>query len=393
MSFLKSSNFPNGKTSNSRKSPTKEELQDILRDDSSLFAPVHLEFLSADFFLGDTEADGIIRADWKDKTATYVYEYKSYSTPNSVRMAIDRLRSIELPSGRLPLVIVPYLNPSQLEMLDDIGISGIDLCGNGLLLSSEYRIWRSGYPNVYKDSRPIRNPFAGDSSVFARCFLLQREFASLSELRMFAMRKASVVDTESGQQAVGDGFEALQGTYSLGTASKVVTTLEEELVVRKDGQAIILQDVRRLLFLLRQRQSPQMRKTLDGKTSLTTEEIWSRLAELRRDSDGHRAVATGMASAGYHKVLSGIDNLSLYVDNLQAAQGVLEVRPGKAFANITLIEDTKNAVYFDARREGVAVWASPIQTWLELTAAGPREREAALELESLWIQGAEKHPT
>jgi hypothetical protein len=142
-----------------------------------------------------------------------------------------------------------------------------------------------------------------------------------------------------------NGLEALVGIYSLGTASKVVNTLQEELVVSKDNRGIILQDVRRLLLLLRQSQRRLRRPAAIGKTSLTTEQIWNCLADLRRTDHKYRAVATGLASSGYHKVISGIDRLSLYVDNLEAARKALNVGEGRAFANIELIEDRKNVAY------------------------------------------------
>jgi hypothetical protein len=77
-----------------------------------------------------------------------------------------------LPAKLLPLVIVPYLGATQLAVLDESEISGIHLCAKGVLLSPDYRIWQTGRPNHFKDSRAIQNPFTGDSSVFARRFLL-----------------------------------------------------------------------------------------------------------------------------------------------------------------------------------------------------------------------------
>jgi hypothetical protein len=52
------------------------------------------------------------------------------------------------------------------------------------------------------------------------------------------------------------------------------------------------------------------------------------------------------------------------------------------------VETTRNLVYFDLRADGNALWASPIQTWLELTHGGPREREAAEGLERRLIEAA-----
>lgn len=59
------------------------------------------------------------------------------------------------------------------------------------------------------------------------------------------------------------------------------------------------------------------------------------------------------------------------------------------FPNLQLIEEKSDVVYFDARQEGVARWASPIQAWLELSLGGPREREAAQSLEMALLKGQE----
>ena len=117
-----------------------------------------------------------------------------------------------------------------------------------------------------------------------------------------------------------------------------------------------------------------------GSSPFSPEKIWEMLKEERIHGT-LRAVTTGLSSAGHYKALSGVGRLALYVNDLNAATTCLQIRTGKAFANVELREDRKNAVYFDAREEGDRLWSSPVQAWLELATGGPREQEAADEIE------------
>ena len=375
MNFLKSDNFPNEKTLDRGKYLGEIGLKVFIDNNLNPFPPLRLEFIPNSVQLGNVRMDGMMHARWKNTFAAYGYTFKASTSPQVLRDAIDTFDVNRDSIGLLPLIIVPYLSDEHLAELDEKEISGIDLCGNGLLLSPEFRVLRTGLPNLYKDTRPIRNPFGGDSSVFARAFLLDPEYASLSELRNFAIRR---VYTEGNLVSSGGAF------LSLGTASKVIKSLAEELVVSKNKRGLVLQDPGRLLSLLRLGYRPLERPRIMGRTALTNEDIW---ASLESSYKGSRFVATGMYSASRYKVLSGVEKISLYVDDLKSAVDCLELVPGKAFANIELIEDRKNLVYFDARAEGNAIWASPIQTWLELATGGSREQEAALGLETLLAHG------
>jgi hypothetical protein len=372
-------NFPFEKTEQFRKSITEIELLQWLQSGSAMLSPAALQVMNTQPILPQrTRADGIIQAEWQGKQALYVFECKATNSPSVLEMATSNAKFAAAETNLLPLIVVPYLREDDLRRLETREASGVDMCGNGILIAPDFRIWRSGAPNRFKDTRPIRNPYRGDSSIFARCFLLRQEFESLKELQTFA-RQRTFGNNRREDMAL-----------SLATASKVVTTLEEELVVSKQGNAIRLTDARRLMDLLRRGSYELEREHLTGKTQLTTEDVWSRIAKANENGE-LRAVATGITSSSRYRLLSGVDMLSIYVDDLIAASELLEIRPGRAFANIELLVERKNVVYFDARRDGDIVWASPIQTWLELAKAGPRERDAATTLEQQLISGlAEK---
>jgi hypothetical protein len=330
--------------------------------------------------------DGVLEVVWHGRGQPYIFEYKSRSTPQAIEMALTHLRRDTDESGLPPLLITPYLSEEQLSSLEQQGISAVDLSGNGVILGSGFTIWRSGKPNCYPASQSIRNIYRGDSSLIARCFLLRAEFASLKSLREYAVARLFSFD------GAGDVVHtSVRNKLTIGTASKVVRQLEEELIIRKTEWGLQVVDGNRLLENLRTNYRSDSGGRVEGKTALSAAQIWERLAskqtsleEIRADS---RYVATGLGSATEYRALSSSAKLSLYVGDLGAVAELLELRATRVFPNIELIEDKNNLVYFDARRNGKETWASPIQAWLELATGGPREREAAQTLETILAQG------
>lgn len=307
-------------------------------------------------------------------------EMKSTSVLGTVEGAAAQILRNARDAGLRPMVFVPYLGEEALLRLSAQGVSGIDLCGNAVILAGSFSLWRSGAPNRYVDSRPVRNPYRGDNSVFARSFLLNPEFTTLSALRDFAQARVQPARETGGSVLL------------LGTASKTVQALEADMIVVRDADGIRLADRPRLLANLRTLYRRKPGPTLLGKCPLSRNEVWQRLEQARR-SNGLRSTATGAASAAHYGVLSGVERLSVYVDNLPRAAELLQVREGRAFADIELIEERKTLLFFDNRRGGDGqVWSSPVQTWVELAQAGPREQEAARSLEERLTAFAAEKP-
>jgi hypothetical protein len=314
------------------------------------------------------QIDGYIDAFWRGQTSRFVIEIKTLSTPKSIESAMSQARIGGNELGLLPMIVVPYLNRGQLAKLDRMEISGVDMCGNGLITAPDFRVWEAGNPNLYPEPTTLRNPYSGDSSIFARSFLINTQFSSLTELREFAA-------TRTMFRIPG------QGDLQMGTASKVVRALSEELIVVNSQSGLGLIDRKALMERLKVGYERRRVRNLIGTTPLGNDEIWRRLSETRA-LKGLRSAATGIASAGHYGVLSGVDRLSLYVDELDDIGEVLEIKEGRSFANIELMEAEKNLSFFDTRKDGLTRWASPIQTWLELAQAGPREAEAAQRMHS-----------
>ena len=323
-----------------------------------------------------TRPDGVLEAQWQDSAVRFVFDYKGSSTPKALDMATAQVIRYSQDLGLSPLVIVPFLSEEHLRLLEAQSVSGLDLSGNGVLMAPGFFLWRSGSPNRFKDNQPIKNVYRGVSSLFTRCFLLRQEFSSLMELREFALSRLAI-----GNVTSSEGTKLVKST-----ASKVVQTLEEEQIVSREADKLRLTDPKRLLRRLRENYNPSRGARMEGKTALPREEIWRRLRNTASPM-ALRAGTTGLGSAGRYGVLSGPERISLYVTDLSEAADLLEVRATRAFSNIDLIEETEDLVYFDARENDPLLWASPIQTWLELATGGPREQDAAQMLEAALIGG------
>jgi hypothetical protein len=94
------------------------------------------------------------------------------------------------------------------------------------------------------------------------------------------------------------------------------------------------------------------------------------------ERSGARVVLTGSSSVEHYAVMTREPVQSFYCSDLDGAIKSLggDIRETDRFANVSLLETRDDFVYFD-RRPGL--WASPIQTYLELLAGDKRERETA----------------
>lgn len=341
-----------------------------LRRNEFLFPPVKIEWVNTGCDLPASNPDDKVEISWENRKSKFVFEYKSASTPKVLETAVAQAQKYAKEFGLFPLVVVPYLSEKSLQFLESEKVSGIDLSGNGTIFTPVIAVRRSGMPNQFREAAPIRNIFKGNSSLIARCFLLRSEYSSSTDLQSFA---ASLFYGKMNRA---------ESIFAKGTVSKVTQALIEEKIISRSACGLRLTDPKMLLYQLKSNYQMPRGERIEGKTLLREAEIW-----IAMKSDDLRAIVTGEGSAGHYRILSGQEKLTLYVDDLQRARESLQIKPGQLFPNVELIEDKNDLRYFDARPENRTLWASPIQTWMELANSGSRERAAAGELETLFEKG------
>jgi hypothetical protein len=362
---------------NIKQSIREADLLNFLKEGQFQFPPLHL--VDAQCLMGERHLDALLTLGWGDRTYRFGVEASSLSTPKAVAEKISLVQKYAPPSGGYPLILAPYLDEKRLSALEAEGVSGIDLCGNGIIVvPGELLILRSGSPNRFRWTGTIKNVYRKNSSIVARTFLLEPGFGSVQEL-LREIRKRG-------------------GEMSLATVSKVCKSLEDDLVIervmeRSNGEALrvlpalrvrptphvrrtrLLQPEKLLDLLARNYTPPEVRRKFRVKCTLQPEELRKRLESWERTSEV-KVVLTGESSVEAYAIMAREPMQSFYCTNIEGLiQGLgNDFRETDRFANVTFLETQDSFAYFD-RRPGLI--ASPIQTYLELLTGDKRERETA----------------
>ena len=324
---------------------------------------------------GNRRFDWIVELTWEDDSARFAVEYIRVATPKNFQGALAQLRSLgeaalptrglpPPPAPLLPMVMAPYLDPSELDQLAEQQISGIDFCGNGVVVvPGKWLVYRTGQPNRYPSSAPIKQIYRGKSSLVGRLLLLGEGFSQVSALR--------------------DAIEERGVKISLGTVSKVLKVLEQELVVsREDGVAVVQPDL--LLDRLAENYEPpadleRIRGRVPERPGLLEE-----LTSLAQE-EGIKLAASG--ALRYAQIPASDRYPPIYVEALDELVDPIAFQWTERFANVEFWETPDPLVYFDRRRIEDVWWSSPVQTYLELTQGGIRDREFAAELRVRLLEG------
>lgn len=376
----------------SKKSVTKEGLLAFLEEGQFEFPPLQVERVQTEAsFTADNRViglDALLTLRWRNRSYRFGVETRRLWTPKSVAEAVDTVRRhvsfgekglpAETVSERLyPLVLIPYLSEERLLALQNQGVSGIDLCGNGVVLvPDELLVLRTGFPNQFRWEGTIKNVYRKNSSIVARVFLLVPEFNSVTE---------ALAETRNRG-----------GTVTLATVSKVCKGLEDDLILERSrptppakrpaaSRQLRLLQAEKLLDLLADNYTPPaVSRTFRGKCGLRPEELRQRFAEGEQKSDV-RLVLTGASSAEAYAVMAREPMQSFYCSNLNSAVRSLgdDIRETDRFAKVALLETRDDFVYFD-RRAGLV--ASPIQSYLELLGGDKRERETATQVRRVILE-------
>jgi len=304
--------------------------------------------------------DAILDVRWERRRYRFVVEIKLTSSPRAVKAAADQARQLADPPRDYPMIIVPYLSEEQLRGLEERGISGIDLAGNGVVLvPGELLVFRSGKKAEIRDSRPIRNPYRGTSSIVARVLLARPVFATVNGiLAEIGSRNARV---------------------ALSTISKSLSALEDDLIVSREAGSIrLLQPDKLLDELAANFRPPSPVADWRVKALSDVNEFFASLIRACRRRRIDCAVA-GKSSVDRYASMAREPVYSVYCTRLAPLMNDLGVLADadSRFPNFELLETRDRGVYFDLREEDNVPWSSPVQTWLELMAGDKRQRDAA----------------
>jgi hypothetical protein len=354
--------------------PTEKEMIEQLRRGKVSLPPLSFRMLKGGpQKVKNLRLNALIEALWGKKIAKFAVGCKSLSTPKAFRDGLNTLKTSSLPKGFRPMLFMPFLGEKQLQELEQEKISGIDLCGNGVVIAPDsFAVFRSGEKNRFTSSAPIKNIYRKNSSMVGRVFLFRSGYQTVQDVCSEINRRNLLVNNWDRK------------AMSLSTVSKALKTLEEDLIISRENAIRLLQSDK-LLEKLRENYTPpnineRVRIKIPG-------DIGTILNVLRKESQGLGIplVAAGISSVGQYAVMQRGELFSAYCPRMDKLLERISGSQSDRFPNLELLLTEDETVYFDARQEGDFWWASPVQVYLELMAGDKRDQETAEQLKSYII--------
>jgi hypothetical protein len=359
-----------------RKQPTETEMLEVLRRGGIVLPPIVLRLLELGPRVGDrARLDALVEGTWPGGgRAIFALELKALSTPKALLGAVGALRASPLPPDWLPMVMVPYLSDDRLRELERLGVSGVDLCGNGAVtVPGKLAIVRSGQANRFASSQPIKNIYRRRSSLVGRVFLCRPAFPSVKEIVAQVASRDLLLQAGHGQPV------------TVATVSKVIAGLEQDLVIARERGLIRLLQPDTLLDKLALNHT---RPAAESALALKVELAGSSLPDLLGaacQALGLPIVATGLSSVWRYATMPRGEVLSVYCPQASDLVARLTATVTDRFPNLEIIETQDVTAYFDAPCEQRFRWAAPVQAFLELASGDKRDQEAAEQVRAFLL--------
>ncbi len=351
----------------------KEMIEQLQRGNVSL-PPLSFRFLQ----MGtgskkDEQLDVLIEASWDKNKVKFAVECKALSTPKAFRTGLNMLKTSPIPKGYNPLLLMPFLSEKRLLELEQAGISGIDLCGNGVVIvPNVFAVYRSGEKNRFTSSAPIKNIYRKNSSMVGRVFLFCSSYKTVQDIWNEINRKNLLVNSYDKK------------AMSFSTVSKALKALEEDLIISRENNINLLQADRLLEKLSENYDTGNTKKQIRLKVPEKNGALQDYLVEKAKGS-GIPVVANGKSSVGRYTVMQRGDILSVYCPRVEKLLERISGDQYDRFPNLEILETEDETVYFDAQKDGEFLWASPVQVYLELMSGDKRDREMAEQVKSFII--------
>jgi hypothetical protein len=359
---------------------TQADMINRLRKGEISISPLTLHFLNSDAGAASDDVrtygfDTGIVVSWKGKTAKFAVKCKALSTPKAFNDGLNFLTSSSLPGNWRPMLCAPFLNEEQLKALERYEFSGIDMCGNGVVIApGKFAVFRSGGKNLFPSSALIKNVYRKNSSMAVRVFLVRERYETVQHILAEVNRRNVLVNLWNKKP------------MRLSTVSKVLKTLEQDLIVSRKKGIGLLQPDKLLEKLVQNYDPPDSGRRVFLKIPGTGQKI-RQLLMAQSQAMAMPIIATGTASVNQYAVMQQGDILSVYCP---CVGDLLKRLPGNAtdrFPNLELLETEDETIYFDARWVNDFWWASPLQVYLELMAGDKRDRETAEQVKSFLLEG------
>lgn len=276
-------------------------------------------------------------------------------------------------------VICPALSPRSQSYCIEQGIDFIDLAGNiSINVPGTFTLQRLGLRDKERTGEStvpaFTNVFSGRYSRILRVLLEKPRPWTLTEI-------ANDLEAETNRVARAFATRQIQLSVSLGTISKAISSLDEQLWVRRQGFSVVVPEPRRLLLewaeKYKERYRWRLRSSFETSNPLgtTLAEINAGLQPLLRSPYAFTA-----AAAATDAPFIDLDRIDVFVLSKQADAKLrkLDERPVPGTGpQLRFIYPYDEGVFLYARTDASVPRVSNIQAYLDLYARGGRDLKQA----------------
>lgn len=332
---------------------------------------IRLEQIEVEPQLGKDRADLLVHLDVQNRHRVLVCEVKSNGQPRNVRMALHQLRSYVAYFGEeaIPLFIAPYLSPEARALCREEETGYLDLHGNAHVVFDDIFIERIVEGKPRTERRALKSLFKPKSAQVLR--LLLRD----------PSRRWRVAEL------------AEEASVSIGHVSNVRSGLLAREWAQVCENGLFLSDPNALLDTWRDEYEPPSGKRIGFYTTLhggAFEEA-ARCALGSNEGPGN-AIFASFSAAQWLAPYGRTGSQYFYADpeGLEKLQFHLKLSAVSKGENVVVTLPKDKGLFWDTIEPASGIiCTSVVQTYLDLTAAGERGREAADHLRRERLQWRE----
>ncbi len=302
-------------------------------------------------------------------------EIKNTCTPRQVEQIgpwLSRLKAVQKDAAFA--LVCPGISPQSQRLCLETNVDFIDLAGNvSIHVPGKLLLQRVGM-EPRKPSGPsfYRNPFSGKSSRILRVLLENPKAWTLSETV-----EELTTQTQKAQYA-GMSFQV-----SFALASRVLRSLEEDLLITRRNSSVLVPEPRRLLSRWAQKYKDHYKRYL-RRSFTVPNPIGTHLESVQQDLDTrynlkHCYAFSGAAASNLAAPFVDVDTIELYVSDAVRGENLrksLSQERGVG-PDLRVIYPFDAGVFLYSHLTGGIHVVSYIQTYLDLFARGGRDLKQA----------------
>jgi hypothetical protein len=315
----------------------------------------------------DTVIDLIVSFRRGKATHTLLVEVKANAEPARVRTAIWQLRSAAQAYGddAYTVLAAPYVSPASREICHENGVGFVDFSGNAYLSVGGLEI---------------------DHKTDAKPKVEQRVLRSLFKPKAAAVLHTLLKDPKYPWR-IGDLAE--QAGVSAGHASQVGKQLRQREWAEQSEEGMWVSDPNGLLDVWRQEYEPPPGERVQLYSHLHGSELQDAVRAVMTDGIDAVLLYASFSAADWIAPFARTGRTYFYADErgLARLQSGLNLQSAAKGANIDILVPNDPDVFRTALRlQNGLVVTGPVQTYLDLSIAGERGREAAEHLRAEALQ-------